>query len=259
MENLTVSLIQANLKWKNKQANLEAFSRHIDSIQETTNLIILPEMFTTGFTMDAKEMAEDMSGYSVEWMSMKAKEQSAIVSGSLIIIEKGFYYNRFIWMRPDGSFECYDKRHLFAMAGEHKHYTPGTQRLKISEKSWRICPMICYDLRFPVWSRNQDEYDLLIYVANWPDKRSYDWKLLLQARAVENQSYVIGVNRIGKDDLGNLYSGDSMIVDPAWRKTLYHNEGREEVFTYSLSYEHLVKIRKDLPFLLDQDKFSITS
>ncbi len=257
MKDLTVTVIQADLKWENPKANLESFSKKISEVKESTDLIILPEMFNTGFTMDAIGNAEEMDGPTMGWMADQAYEQNAAVAGSLIIKEGRAYYNRFIWMHPGGMYQTYDKRHLFSLAGEQDHYTRGEERLKIKYKGWRICPMICYDLRFPVWTRNNGFYDLMIFVANWPDRRSYDWLTLLRSRAIENQSYVIGVNRVGTDNNGHRYNGDSCIIDPGWHQTIWHHEKTEIVHTTTLSASHLFDVRKKLPFLEDKDDYVI--
>ncbi len=254
---LTISLVQSSLFWQDTEANRKHLAKKINAISQNTDLIILPEMFTTGFSMNAALLAESMDGTTLRWMQDLAIQKDAVIVGSLIIQDHDLYYNRLIWMRPDGSLDFYDKRHLFAMAGEHNVYTAGSQRLIVTLHGWRICPMICYDLRFPVWSRNSDFYDLLIYIANWPDRRSYDWNTLLKARAIENQSYVAAVNRVGVDDLGHQYNGDSCVIDPGWNKVLYHKSHTEDTHTITLSKEHLVKVRKRLPFLQDQDPFTI--
>ena len=257
MKDLTVTVVQADLHWEDVSANLDSFTQKLNSHSVKTDLIILPEMFNTGFSMEARKLAERMDGRTMSWMADIADEKDAAIAGSLIIEEDGKYYNRFIWMHPGGMYQTYDKRHLFTMAGEHHHYTKGEERLKIKYKGWRISPMICYDLRFPVWSRNNGFFDLLIYVANWPDKRSYDWSTLLAARAIENQSYVIGVNRVGDDANGHHYSGHSAIIDPGWHKVLWQQVESEEIYTHTLSAEHLLTVREKLPFLPDRDDFVI--
>lgn len=258
MEDLKVSLIQADLVWHNAPANLDAFANKIQSIGESTDLIILPEMFTTGFSMDAIKLAEEMDGPSITWMHAQAKKMQSVVMGSLIIKDDGAYYNRLIWMRPDGTFDKYDKRHLFAMADEHKYYSAGQEVLIVNYKGWNICPMICYDLRFPVWSRNVAfKYDLLIYIASWPNKRAYHWNTLLKARAIENQAYVVAVNRIGIDGNGHEYNGDSCIIDSGWDKTIFHCEKEARVHTTTLSKSHLEKVRDKLPFSKDADNFKV--
>ena len=257
MKDLRVTLIQSDIFWADTQKNLEAMSSRISSIQNPTDLILLPEMFTTGFTMNPAEVAEKMDGRTMKWMSAQADASNAAIVGSIVIEENGNYYNRLVWMLPGGMYHTYDKKHLFAMAGEHKSYTSGDEKLIVNYQGWRICPMICYDLRFPVWSRNEDNYDILIYLANWPDKRAYDWKTLLQARAIENQAYVIGVNRIGTDPNGHNYIGNSLVVDPGWKKTMYDAEGSDSDETILLSAEHLNKVRSSLPFLDDRDDFAL--
>ena len=257
MKDLSVTVVQSDLHWQNVDANLIAFEEKIKQIEVATDLIILPQMFNTGFTMDASSHAEPMNGRTMNWMAYMADYSEAAICGSLIIEEDKKYYNRFVWMHPGGMYETYDKRHLFAMSGEHEHYTAGEERLKIKYKGWRICPMICYDLRFPVWSRNNGFYDLLIYVANWPDKRAYDWRTLLSARAIENQAYVIGVNRVGDDANGHHYSGFSSVIDPGWNRIIWESEEKEAVTTVSLSFEHLLRVREKLPFLVDKDDFVI--
>jgi omega-amidase len=262
MSDLTVSLIQANLQWEDKAANLAMFDAKIDAIKERTEVIILPEMFSTGFSMQPEKLAETMDGNAVNWMKRKAKEKNAIIVGSLIIEENGEYLNRMIWMQPNGVYGTYDKRHLFAFADEHNHYTAGEKRLIASVKGWKINLAVCYDLRFPVWARNAingdgaPEYDVLINVANWPERRNVHWKTLLHARAIENQCYVIGVNRVGNDGNNIYHSGDSSLIDPLG-EIVYRKEHDEDVFTYTLSRQHLDEVRGRLPFLKDADKFMI--
>jgi predicted amidohydrolase len=257
MSDLTITLLQTLLHWHDRALNLEMFAQKIESITEPTDLIILPEMFTTGFTMQAPEMAETMGGPTVHWLRNIAAAANAVVTGSLIITEKGKYYNRLVWMRPDGSYESYDKRHLFRMAGETEVYAGGTERLIVDLKGWRICPLICYDLRFPVWSRNgQSAYDLLLYVANWPAARNNAWKTLLPARAIENIAYVAGVNRVGEDGHGHSYSGDSMVVD--FKGTVLWSQAEEEyTLTITLSYQELADFRTRFPAHLDADTFTL--
>ena len=233
----------------------------INSIKEKTEVVVLPEMFSTGFSMKPEQLAETMEEETVQWMKRVAAEKKIILTGSVIIKEKENYYNRLIWMLPNGQYGVYDKRHRFAFAGEDKHYTAGTKRLIASVKGWKINLQVCYDLRFPVWARQQSqpdgpEYDILIYVANWPERRSHAWKTLLQARAIENQCYVIGVNRVGNDGNAIYHSGDSMIIDPMG-EVLYHKKDEEDVFTISLDKKHLETIREKLPFLRDADGFMI--
>jgi predicted amidohydrolase len=258
MTDLTVTLFQTNIAWEDPEANLAHYTELIASIGQPTDLIILPEMFTTGFTMNPAANAETMAGPAMQWLAQQAKVAQAVITGSLVIEEDGKYYNRLIWMMPDGNYEAYNKRHLFAMAGEHEYYEKGRDRLIVEYKGWRICPLICYDLRFPVWARNEDAYDLLIYTANWPDKRAYDWRTLLKARAIENQCYTIGVNRVGTDANGLGYNGDSCVISPGWLKTVYHTEQVEDVHTERLFGEHLIEVRQQLPFLQDRDGFNLS-
>jgi omega-amidase len=258
MSSLTITIIQSDLHWENKAANLAMFSKKINGIKEKTEIIILPEMFSTGFSMRSKTLAETMDGETVAWMKKTAAEKKAIITGSIIAEENGKYFNRSIWMLPNGEFGHYDKRHLFAFAEEDKFYSPGEKRLVASVKGWKINLLICYDLRFPVWARQtgEAEYDLLICVANWPERRIHAWKTLLQARAIENQCYVAGVNRIGDDGNDIHYSGDSMIIDPLG-EILYQRADEEDVFTFTLQKEKLEEVRNKFPFLKDADNFFI--
>jgi omega-amidase len=258
MSSLTITIIQSNLHWENKAANLAMFSEKINDIKEKTEIIILPEMFSTGFSMQSKTLAETMDGEAVAWMKKTAAEKKAIIAGSIIAEENGKYFNRLIWMLPNGEFGHYDKRHLFAFAEEDKFYSPGDKRLVASVKGWKINLLICYDLRFPVWARQsgEAEYDLLIYVANWPERRVHAWKTLLQARAVENQCYVAAVNRVGDDGNNIHYSGDSMIIDPLG-EILYQKSQQEDIFTFTLQKEKLEEVRDKFPFLKDADNFFI--
>lgn len=273
MSQLTVTLVQTNLYWEDKQANLAMLENKIRGIEEKTMLVILPEMFSTGFSMRPGVLAETMDGPSVQWMKKIAAEKKVILTGSLIIEDRGSYYNRLIWMLPNGQYGYYDKRHCFAYAGEDKHFTAGTRRFIASVNGWKVNLMICYDLRFPVWARQhpesvqsslqqpdganpQLEYDVLVYAANWPERRSHAWRTLLQARAIENQSYVIGVNRVGDDGNNFHYIGDSMIVDPLG-EVLYQKANEEDVATYTLSKEKLQEVRTKLPFWKDADDFRI--
>lgn len=261
MSLLLVTIIQTNLHWEDKTANLQMLEEKINSIKEKTEVVVLPEMFSTGFSMKPEQLAETMDGETVQWMKRVATEKKIILTGSVIINESENYFNRLIWMLPNGQHGVYNKRHRFAFAGEDKHYTAGTKRLIASVKGWKINLQVCYDLRFPVWARQQSqpegpEYDVLIYVANWPERRSHAWKTLLQARAIENQCYVIGVNRVGNDGNNIYHSGDSMIIDPMG-EVLYNKKDEEDVYTISLDKEHLKTIREKLPFLKDADNFMI--
>jgi predicted amidohydrolase len=260
---LTITLIQTDLQWEDKAANLRMLEHKIRSIKERTEIVVLPEMFNTGFSMQPELFGEAMDGESVEWMKRVSAERKIILTGSLIIKENGNYYNRLIWMLPNGEYGFYDKRHLFAFAGEDKFFSSGNKRFIASVKGWKINLLVCYDLRFPVWSRQQTnetgaEYDVLIYVANWPERRSHAWKTLLCARAIENQSYVVGVNRVGNDGNNIYHSGDSMVIDPLG-EVLYHVKDEEDIFTITLDKTHLQSVRDKLPFLRDGDEFQIIS
>ena len=261
MSSLTITLIQTNVSWQNKAANLAMFKSKIEAIEEHTEIVVLPEMFTTGFSMQPELFAETMDGETVQWMKDIAAANKIILTGSIIIKEHDNYFNRLIWMLPNGQFGYYDKRHLFAYAGEHEHYTAGKKRLIASVKGWKINLQICYDLRFPVWCRQQateteTEYDLLLYVANWPERRSHAWKTLLCARAIENQCYVVGVNRVGDDGKNIYHSGNSLIIDPLGQ-VLYHKADDEDVFTMTLQKEDVDKVRAQFPFWKDADLFTI--
>lgn len=261
MSNLTITIIQTALHWEDKAANLAMFESKINSIKDKTEIVVLPEMFSTGFSMKPELLAETMDGDTVQWMKRIAAEKKVILTGSIIAKEGDDHFNRLIWMLPNGQYGVYDKRHRFAYAGEDQHYTAGSKRLIASVKGWKINLLVCYDLRFPVWARQQStdnglEYDLLIYVANWPERRSHAWKTLLQARAIENQSYVVGVNRVGNDGNTIYHSGDSMIIDPLG-EALYHKKEEEDIFTITLDKEHLNTVREKFPFWKDADSFAI--
>ncbi len=260
MQPLTITLIQANLFWENKAANLRMFEEKIKNIENGTELVILPEMFSTGFSMKPETLAETMEGETVSWMKEISASEKIIITGSVMIQDGENYYNRLIWMLPNGQFGYYDKRHLFGFANENEHYAAGNKRLIAQAKGWKINLQVCYDLRFPVWARqaNANEYDVLIYVANWPERRSHAWKTLLCARAIENQCYVIGVNRVGDDGNKIYHSGNSMIIDPMGQ-VLYHKADEEDVFTFSLQKELLQEVRNKFPFLKDGDSFSISN
>ncbi len=260
MSTLKITLIQTHLFWEDKGANLALLEQKILNLEEPTEVVILPEMFTTGFSMQPTLHAETMEGPSVQWMRRIAKAQKIILTGSLIIEENGHYYNRLIWMLPNGEFGYYDKRHLFAFAGEDQHYTAGNKRLIASVKGWKINLQICYDLRFPTWARQAapNEYDVLVYVANWPEKRSPAWKTLLVARAIENQAFVVGVNRVGLDGKNIAHSGNSMVVGPLG-EVLYHSADQESVFQITLQRDELEQVRAQFPFWKDADFFTIQS
>ncbi len=255
---LTVTTLQTSLHWEDPARNLEHLREKIAQLPPT-DLLILPEMFTTGFTMKPESLAEDAGGAGLQWMQEQAHAKGCVVVGSISVKENENYYNRLYWVKPDGSFLSYDKRHLFRMGKEHEHYTAGNSRLTIDYKGWKICPLICYDLRFPVWSRNtpQDPYDLLIYVANWPEVRSFPWKHLLIARAIENQCYVAGVNRIGEDGNGISHSGDTVLLNPRGEAISETRAHEDRLETLTLSYQTLSDFRKAFPVLDDADRFKI--
>jgi omega-amidase len=311
MSTLTITTIQADLRWEDKAANLRRFEEKILGITGPTEIVVLPEMFSTGFIMNPQALAEKMDGPTLAWMKTIAAEKRIILTGSIIIEEGGHYFNRLIWMLPNGQYGYYDKRHRFAFAGEDDQYTAGRKRLIASVKGWKILLLVCYDLRFPVWSRQMPgipgaglpgaagdqragtvsggragtqgaaglpvdgpdkeidgpvtdgtgeapdlEYDLILYVANWPERRSHAWKTLLQARAIENQSFVVGVNRVGMDGNNIYHSGDSMIIDPMG-EVLSLESNKETVFTHTLRKERLDEVRSRFPFWRDADHFSI--
>jgi len=258
MSTLIITGIQSSLHWEDKEANLQMLEEKIFSISQPTEIVVLPEMFSTGFSMQPKKLAETMDGETVEWMKRIAAKKKIILTGSVIIEEDRNFYNRLVWVLPNGQIGYYDKRHLFAYGDEDQHYTAGKKRLIASVKGWKINLMVCYDLRFPVWSRQQGdfEYDVLIYVANWPERRVHAWTTLLRARAIENQSYVIGVNRTGDDGNKIPYTGESMAVDPMG-EILYHKNDEEDVFTVTLDRSHLEKTREKFPFWKDADQFKI--
>ncbi len=263
MQDLIITIIQSELYWHNPEANLGMFEEKIWSIGEKTDMIVLPEMFNTGFTMDSQAMAEPMNGRTYRWMKQQAAQTGAVILGSIIVNEKGKYYNRLLWMRPDGSCDYYDKKHLFRMGKEHETFTAGTKRMIQIIKDWKICPMTCYDLRFPVWSMNKfnasDEsldYDVLIYVANWPEKRINAWDSLISARAIENYAYVVGVNRVGKDGTGATYNGHSIVVNPKGRR-LFFSEDKEVIRTLSFDFEKIKEFRAKFPAYLDNDEFDL--
>ncbi len=259
MEDLKITLVQTALHWEDKAGNLADLEEKLWTIPPS-DLIILPEMFTTGFSNDAEKLAEPNNLTTWKWMKQIAMQKNAVVVGSYIAKENAQYFNRLVWMQPDGQADYYDKRHLFRTAHEHDVYTAGTKKLIKELKGWRICPLICYDLRFPVWSRQNDieEYDLLLYVANWPEKRRLAWNSLLPARAIENLAYVAGVNRVGRDGKGLSYSGDSAVYNFKGEQVL-HVAYEEGIHTIQLSGRDLLNFRKEFAFHLDRDLFTISS
>lgn len=276
MQNLRISLVQSALHWHDPAANLSMFAEKIAPLAGKTDLIILPEMFSTGFTMSPEQVAEPENGPVLQWMQYQALQLNAVLCGSVVVQSDAGYHNRFYWVQPDGEVLYYDKRHLFRMASEHQYYQPGQQRLIIEYKGWRILPQICYDLRFPVWSRNQAresdasvlggecqghhegaEYDLAIYVANWPQVRSHPWKVLLQARAIENLCYVAGVNRVGVDGNDLPYSGDSALIDFKGLTRVGAQPGEETIITSGLDKQALMDFRAAFPAMNDADRFTL--
>jgi omega-amidase len=256
VQDLTITLVQTTLAWHEPASNRARFGDLVRGVPEATDLVILPEMFTTGFTMDVRAQAEPPSGPTLHWMAGLARERGVTLCGSLIVDDGGRCYNRLVWMPPDGQHRHYDKRHLFRMAGEHEYFAPGARREIFGLKGWRVCPMICYDLRFPVWSRGANEFDLLLYVANWPAARRSAWQTLLPARAVENQCYVAGVNRTGTDGKNIAYAGDSGVYD-------YLGHSRADLgptnghCTVTLDGASLARYREKFPAWQDADAFRL--
>lgn len=257
MENLSLTIIQADIIWEKPEKNLYNFSEKIDKINKNTDIIILPEMFSTGFSMNPSFFSKTLAHDVISWMREQAIKKNCVITGSVICLENKNYYNRLIWMQADGNYFFYDKRHLFSFAGEDNFYTAGERKLICTIGNWRIRPLICYDLRFPVWSRNQNDYDLLIYVANWPERRIAAWDILLQARAIENQAYVVGVNRIGNDGNNIEHSGNSKIIDPKGNIISNIKPFQEISETIELSYAELTDFREKFKVANDADKFNL--
>lgn len=264
-QDLSVSVVQNSLVWQDPDANRTRFADMIRTGGAGSDLIILPEMFTAGFSMDSKKVAEAAQGPTLDWMRDLARETGAVITGSYAVADDagGLPFNRLVWMQPDGVYHTYDKRHLFRMAGENTRYQAGSQRLIVELKGWRVCPLVCYDLRFPVWCRNRQgqdqgrqDYDLLLFVANWPESRAYPWSQLLKARAIENLAYVAGVNRVGEDGNGYAYSGDSIILDMLG-KALVVPGADIGVFSATLSAAALHSFRDKFPAYLDADEFEL--
>ena len=252
---LRLTQIQSALYWQDPQANRDHFEKIFDENTGSTDLVVLPEMFNTGFTMSPESLAEPANGASVTWLQEQATRRGIAIGGSVAIAEQGQFYNRFVWTNPDGEQVFYDKRHLFRMAGEHEHYAPGTDRVVVSYRGWRILLQVCYDLRFPVFSRNCNDYDLAIYVANWPAARRHPWQILLQARAIENLCYVSGVNRVGADGNGVKHSGDSMLIDFKGEALIDLPAYEPYCETRTLSMQALLDFRRKFPAWRDADKF----
>jgi len=254
-ETIHIALIQMDLTWENPIDNIEKIDKFLDQLTQPADIVFLPEMFSTGFSMNVKDLAESMDGETMKWMKMRSKQSNIALCGSLIIKEEGEYFNRLVFVEPEGKVYHYNKRHLFTMGNEESHFHKGSERLIINYKGWRICPLICYDIRFPVWSRNKDEYDLLVYVANWPANRSEVWDILLKARAIENQAYVAGINRVGVDGTKIHYTGDSQVLDAKGRCLANVNPGKEAVVKAQLSLSELERFRTIFPVLKDGDTY----
>ena len=253
MRDLKITIIQSELVWENVEANLAGFDSKINALQKDTHLIILPEMFSTGFSMNAAKLAQSMDGSAALWLKEKSRQKQLDIVGSVIINAGGNFYNRLLWAKPDGRLLTYDKRHLFRMLGEEKVYSAGSKTINVGLNGWKISPFICYDLRFPAWTRNlSNRFDLAIFIANWPEKRSMHWKALLRARAIENQCYVIGVNRVGSDGNNLTYSGDSSIIDPVGN-ILFQEQHRECIHTADLSFAVLQEARDSFQVWKDAD------
>jgi omega-amidase len=255
---MKIALIQSTLVWENPKANRNHFEEKINAISENIDLIVLPEMFSTGFTMNPEIVFETMEGETIQWLQSLAKAKKSAITGSLVIQENNNFYNRLVFVFPSGEIEVFDKRHLFSLAYEDEFYTSGNKKILVEYKGWKICPLICYDLRFPVFSRNAENYDILIYVANWPKSRILAWDVLLKARSIENLCYTIGVNRVGFDDNNFEYDGHSQAVDYLGNNILEPQE-TEGVFIVELNKEKLLETRKKLGFLNDRDDFELIS
>lgn len=255
--NLTLAILQQDLVWENPQANRMLFENKLSELTKPCDLVVLPEMFTTGFSMNAADLWEEPDGPTTLWMKQMAASHNTAITGSIIIKENNKFYNRLLFVYADGEVRTYDKRHCFTLAGEHEVYTPGTERLQVELNGWQICPFICYDLRFPVWARNTSDYDLLLYVANWPKTRIKAWDTLLQARAIENMSYCVGVNRIGEDGNGYPYVGHSAVYDSLGEliSTADFESPIAQIVELDATYQQ--KVRDKLRFLDDRDSFNL--
>jgi predicted amidohydrolase len=262
MQDLNIAFFQADLTWESPAANREKFAHFISSLKTNPHLIVLPETFTTGFPVDPHLFAESHDGETVQWMNTQAHKTGAVICGSILLKEGPYYYNSLIWMQPNGHYQLYHKRHVFRMGGEHHLIRPGSGLIHVQLNGWNIRPLICYDLRFPVWSRNkatdgQFDYDLLIYIANWPEARAFPWKQLLIARAIENQAYVLGVNRVGTDGPGNSYSGDSVLLDPKGNVVASAEASAEAIVETRADHAELLNFREKFNVSLDWDMFNM--
>lgn len=256
-DTLKVAIIQSNLIWENPVANRSNFKDKINTIPKDVDIVLLPEMFTSGFTMSPENVYENMDGDTVNWLKDTAEKNNIAIGGSLVIKENEAFFNRFVFVQPNGIIKTYDKRHTFTLAGEDKVYKAGSSKTIIEYKGWKICAMICYDLRFPVWARNSEDYDVLVYVANWPKPRIDAWDTLLKARAIENMSYCVGVNRIGTDANNLEYVGHSAVYDSLGKTLCKIIDGVERTEIVTLEKEHLANARNALKFLDDRDSFIV--
>ncbi len=255
MEELHIALIQTPLVWEDPEANRRQLSDKLETLDRAVDLIVLPEMFTTGFTMSPEKIPVEEGSLSLKWMKSQARKYDAGIIGSIVFAQEGKYFNRLFVVSPEGTTAQYDKRHTFTLAGEDLKYQAGSEKICLEFRGFRICPLICYDLRFPVWSRNVEDYDLLVYVANWPAPRIEAWDALLKARAIENMAYCVGVNRVGTDPNGHHYSGHSAVYDALGKMLAF---SREEAIVYAtVGKSELKQIREKLQFLADRDSFSI--
>ncbi|ULC60037.1 amidohydrolase [Flaviramulus sp. BrNp1-15] len=256
-EHLKIAMIQSNLVWENPEQNRINFTKKIESISEEVDIIVLPEMFTSGFTMNASKVAETMEGETITWMQHLSSKKNAAIVGSIVIKDNNNFYNRLLFITPKGDITFYDKRHTFTLAGEDKVYSAGTKKRIIDYKGWKICPLICYDLRFPVWARNTEDYDVLMYVANWPKPRISAWDTLLKARAIENMCYCVGVNRVGVDGVNSEYSGHSAVYNVLGNEIICFKPNNEDIQIVTLEKRHIEAYRNKLKFLNDRDAFTI--
>ncbi|HNW90693.1 MAG TPA: amidohydrolase [Bacteroidales bacterium] len=262
MQDITITIVQSDLAWEQPLKNLDNFDKKLEPLKNCQDVIVLPEMFSTAFTMDVQQFAEEMDGTVLLWMKEKAISLNSVISGSFIFKNKEAFYNRLVWMKPDGTYNTYDKRHLFRFGNEHNFFKAGTEKIIVELNGWNICPMICYDLRFPVWAKNNYnnghfQYDVLIYIANWPEARKLHWQTLLKARAIENLSYVVGVNRIGGDGRGTRHSGNSMIISPRGETLCEMADHTEDVKTIMLKKSELLQYRDKFNVAPDWDEFQL--
>lgn len=256
-ETLRIAVFQFDLAWENPEANRTKIDEWLQKANRKMDVVFLPEMFTTGFSMNVAELAEPMDGETITWMKDRCAEHQLAMCGSLIIKENDRFFNRLVFVEPSGEIQHYNKRHLFTMAGEESHFQQGMERLIVTYNGWRICPLICYDLRFPVWARNRNEYDVLVYSANWPESRTEVWNTLLKARAIENQAYVVGANRVGVDGSHILYSGNSQLIDPKGTQLSAIADHHKGIVFAGFSHSELTEFRKKFPVLDDADQFAI--